>query len=274
MHPPPKLGSRLRSIDARSAHRPPKEHGARNVCSLRQPPPDGRGQLTSATGRQIIVRIRFPTALCVWALLLCASSAAAIQDWARLRSVAQSRYGAASVSAVSDWQRMLELARSEAVDVQLSRVNEFFNIRTSFEDDIAIWSQEDYWATPLETLVRGRGDCEDFAIAKYVSLIELGVPQARLRLIYARADLRAFGGASSQAHMVLGYYDDPNGEPLILDNLSGRIQRASLRRELTPVFSFNAQGLWAGGRQAGSDPTARLSRWRDLLARLRDEGFR
>lgn len=221
-----------------------------------------------------LVRVRIPAILCALSTLVVAGVSVAIHDWARLREVAQARYGAGSLAVVSDWQQMLDLSRSEPVAVKLSRVNEFFNYRTRFEDDIAAWSQADYWATPLETLVRGRGDCEDFAIAKYVSLMDLGVPQSKLRLIYARADLRAFGGPSSQAHMVLGYYEDPNGEPLILDNLAGRIQPASARPELTPVFSFNGQGLWAGGQKAGGDPTARLSRWRDLLAKLRDEGFR
>ncbi|MEQ1440582.1 transglutaminase-like cysteine peptidase [Fontimonas sp. SYSU GA230001] len=206
--------------------------------------------------------------------LILAAAVPAGHDWARLRDVAQKRYGAVALNAVTDWQRMIDMARGEPVPVQLGRVNEFWNVRTRFEDDIAVWGQDDYWATPLEMLARGRGDCEDFAIAKYVSLLELGVPQSRLRLIYVRANLRAFGGAATQAHMVLGYYEDPNGEPVILDNLTGRIQPASARPELTPVFSFNGQGLWAGGQKAGSDPTARLSRWRDLLARLADEGFR
>jgi predicted transglutaminase-like cysteine proteinase len=212
--------------------------------------------------------------LFAWSCFIAAGAAVAVHDWARLRAVAAERYGEAALPVVSDWQKMIDLARAQPVTTQLSRVNEFFNVRTRFEDDIAVWSQADYWATPLETLMRGRGDCEDFAIAKYVSLVALGVPQAQLRLIYARADLRALGGPPSQAHMVLGYYARPDAEPLILDNLSGGIVRASERPDLIPVFSFNGQGLWAGGRQAGSDPTARLSRWRDLLARLRDEGFR
>lgn len=187
----------------------------------------------------------------------------------RLRRVAQERYGAEALTEVGDWQNMLDRARNQPVSVRLSRVNEFFNGRVRFEDDLSVWQQADYWATPLETLVRGRGDCEDFTIAKYVSLLALGVPQSQLRLIYTRARI----DGALQAHMVLGYYADPAGEPLILDNLVGTIEPASARSDLTPVFSFNGQGLWAGGRRADSDPSARLSRWRDLLARLRNEGF-
>lgn len=186
----------------------------------------------------------------------------------RLHHSARQHYGTAGTEAVRDWTRLLDLARGEPVETQLERVNEFFNSRTIFENDIEVWRQNDYWATPLETLVRGRGDCEDFAIAKYVSLLALGVPSSRLRLIYVRAQI----GAQLQAHMVLGYYPDPQGEPRILDNLAGNIEWASQRSDLAPVFSFNSEGLWAGGIKASSDPTQRLSRWRELLARLRLEG--
>src|SRR5262249_37689852 len=133
-----------------------------------------------------------------------------------------------------------------------------------------VWQTQDYWATPLETLGMGRGDCEDFAIAKYVTLVALGIPQDHLRLIYVRAQVP---GQPVQAHMVLGYYPDLNGEPQILDNLNGAILPATERPDLTPIFSFNAEGLWAGGTKAANDPTARLSRWRDLLERLRAEGI-
>lgn len=72
--------------------------------------------------------------------------------------------------------------------------------------------------------------------------------------------------------MILAYYADPGGEPLILDNLDVDIKPASQRPDLTPVYSFNATHLWFRGAQAsGSDPTARISRWRDVLARLQAE---
>ena len=60
-------------------------------------------------------------------------------------------------------------------DEQLRRVNEYFNRRIRFAEDSAVWSQPDYWATPLETIARGAGDCEDFVFAKYFTLRELGI---------------------------------------------------------------------------------------------------
>jgi hypothetical protein len=74
--------------------------------------------------------------------------------------------------------------------------------------------------------------------------------------------------------MVLGFYPQPSDEPLILDNLISSVRPASQRPDLSPIFSFNNNGLWVGGASASSaDPTARLSRWRDVLDRMRQEGL-
>lgn len=157
---------------------------------------------------------------------------------------------------------------------RLQAINEFFNRRIVFTDDEPVWGVVDHWASPVELLGKGRGDCEDYAIAKYFSLVAVGVPVARLRLVYVRAQIGGPGGAS-QAHMVLAYYAQPGAEPQILDNLIGEIRPASRRPDLTPVFSFNGEGLWQGtGGAAAGDPTARLSRWRDVLAKAQAEGFR
>ena len=152
-------------------------------------------------------------------------------------------------------------------------INQFFNRRVLFRDDMVIWGQLDYWASPLETLAKGMGDCEDYAIAKYFSLIAAGVPAVKLRLIYVRATIGGAGGPQ-QAHMVLAYYGQPTAEPLVLDNLITDIRPASRRQDLTPVFSFNADGLWqAGANTSSGDPGARLSKWRDTLAKAREQGF-
>lgn len=157
---------------------------------------------------------------------------------------------------------------------KLRGVNEFFNRRVLFRDDLEVWGQTDYWASPLEMLDKGAGDCEDYAIAKYFSLLGLGVPVSKLRMVYVRAQLGGVGGPS-QAHMVLAYYESANAEPLILDNLVSEVRPASRRPDLSPVFSFNSEGLWqgVGPQTATGDPVARLSRWRDLLAKAKAEGF-
>ena len=156
---------------------------------------------------------------------------------------------------------------------KLLAVNDFFNRRIVFASDQEIWGQNDYWASPLEMLEKGRGDCEDYVIGKYFSLIAAGMPSSKLRLVYVRAQIGGSDGAV-QAHMVLAYYATPGAEPLVLDSLIGEIRPASRRPDLAPVFSFNGEGLWQGtGAQSAGDPVARLSRWREVLAKARNEGF-
>jgi predicted transglutaminase-like cysteine proteinase len=156
---------------------------------------------------------------------------------------------------------------------KLVALNQFFNRRIQSREDIDVWGQVDYWASPLEMMEKGAGDCEDFAIAKYFSLVALGMPVQKLRLVYVRAQIGGPGGAV-QAHMVLAYYAQPNAEPQILDSLISELRPASRRPDLSPVFSFNSEGLWQGvGSQSAGDPTARLSRWREILVKARNEGF-
>ena len=193
-------------------------------------------------------------------------------DVERMSRAAQ-RLGPQAVQGVRALQPLLT-SLAEADDAaRLDGVNRFFNRRIAFRDDLQVWHVEDYWASPLETLQQGMGDCEDFAIAKYFSLLASGIAASQLRLVYVRLQLGGSGGPS-QAHMVLAYYANAQAEPLILDNLITDIRPASRRPDLTPVFSFNSDGLWQGiGSQSAGDPMARLSRWRETVAKARAEGF-
>lgn len=195
-------------------------------------------------------------------------------DATRLQT-ALKRFGG-NPQAFSDWQKLLQDHRDAPVADKLRRVNEFFNRRIQFMSDQEVWGQPEYWATPMETLAKGKGDCEDYTIAKYFSLLNLGIPVEQLRLIYVKARI---GGPSSdilQAHMVLAYYASPDAEPIVLDNLITDIRPASRRPDLQPVFSFNSQGIFNGvdGRaQQGTGGVGQLSRWSELLQRARSEGF-
>ena len=209
-------------------------------------------------------------------LLFLTVSAALAFDFDRLQPQLIARFGQERVALLRDWQKTLADSRSGSELVKLRKINDFINRTITFEDDIAIWNQSDYWATPLETIGQGRGDCEDFAIIKYYSLKDAGVPLAKLRLVYVKARLNGPNGPYMQAHMVLAYYPTPNGEPLVLDNLVAEIRPASQRADLQPVFSFNSEAIWngaAGNAARGAKGIGQLSRWEDLLQRARTEGF-
>ena len=207
--------------------------------------------------------------LCALVLALCAARA---WDTSRLAGAA-ARHGPLAVEGVRALEELgVELLIADEM-TRLSAINRFFNQRIAFREDSDLWGKRDYWASPLETMGKGAGDCEDYVIAKYFTLLTLGVPDSKMRLVYVNAMIGGPAGVS-QAHMVLAYYATPTSEPLVLDNLLGDIRPASRRPDLTPVFSFNSEGLWRGtsGSSAG-DSAARLSRWREVLVKAREEGF-
>lgn len=197
-------------------------------------------------------------------------------DFERLLESLTQRWGVGVTTRFNAWQSMVVANKATSDTERLKRTNDFFNRQITFGDDWTIWGQEDYWATPLETLGKGAGDCEDFVIAKYFTLKQMGIESAKLRLIYVRAKTGSSDSNASQAHMVLAYYAKPEAEPIVLDNLIGDIRPASRRPDLVPVFSFNSEGIFTGISGQDTTPaagTGRLSRWEDLLKRARAEGF-
>ena len=190
----------------------------------------------------------------------------------------QARFGAGVPKRLGEWVALPRqvLAASApggvvpalvAGDVDaLDRVNAFFN-RLPFLGDPEHWGVEDYWATPAEMLSSNGGDCEDFSIAKYFMLKELGVPVSRLRIVYVKSV------KLNQAHMVLAYYATPQAEPLILDNIDGRIRPASQRADLVPVYSFNDEDVRAAASATAASlgGPVQIRQWRALRQRLQQE---
>lgn len=214
----------------------------------------------------------------ILALLFCSllpGNPSAAINFDLLHQLASARYGTRAAQNIDDMRTLFSQLQGKNEKEQLTRVNEFVNQRIRiFGNDIDIWGKSDYWATPLESLGREAGDCEDYSIAKYMFLRELGIPNDKLRLTYVRAQIGGPNSRVFQAHMVLSYYETPDVEPLILDNLIGDIRTASRRPDLRPIFSFNSNELWVGSSGSSKgDSSAHLSRWRDLLERSRNEGI-
>ncbi|MDB1125656.1 transglutaminase-like cysteine peptidase [Vibrio algarum] len=172
-------------------------------------------------------------------------------------------YGPRAGKRTETWRSELEKLKNQPESSKLAGVNSFFN-QLNFVNDIDLWAKNDYWATPLEFIGSNAGDCEDFTIAKYFSLLELGVSDKKLRLVYVKAiELNQF-------HMVLAYYEKSSSVPVILDNINPVIKPATERRDLLPIYSFNGKNLWlmkekASGQLAGT--SSRLSLWNDLRSR-------
>lgn len=190
----------------------------------------------------------------------------------RFLSVLATNYDDAALARGVSWRDQLAQSKLQPIRNQLRSINQFFNQSIRWETDQAIYGTRDFWATPAETLGHGKGDCEDFTIAKYVSLRYLGVPADQLRLTYVQLKLTA---TRTQAHMVLAWYPKPNAIPLILDNANPRILPASQRKDLKPIFSFNSDELWLGNSRSATDtsPSSRISQWRQMVIRAEREGI-
>jgi predicted transglutaminase-like cysteine proteinase len=97
------------------------------------------------------------------------------------------------------------------------------------------WGVEDYWATPYQFL-KMDGDCEDYAIAKFMALKALGIPPEDMRVLALR-DLNLDVG-----HAVLIVYEGDT--PLLLDNQIKTVVPANSVRHYLPIFSLSETGWW------------------------------
>lgn len=218
------------------------------------------------------LRLRFGGWLLLASFLLAGlGSVWADRDFAQILQTAEKRYGPLGPARgrIEAWSQLLQSELNQPEREQLNVVNRFFNQQLNFQDDMHIWRQTDYWATPVESLIKAAGDCEDYALAKYFSLRHLGIPSEKLRITYVKALNQ------NQAHMVLTFYSSPTADPLVLDNLIGEIRPASQRKDLLPVYAFNAEGLYLPGAHGGkrSSDSKKLSRWQDVLQKMQIEGF-
>jgi len=199
---------------------------------------------------------------------------AASCDFNKLSSLAKQRYGDEAYQDVVELQQLINQLKTATEAEKLKQVNDFFNRKINYAEDIDLWGKSDYWATPLEAIGRQAGDCEDYSIAKYVFLKVLNVPNDKLRLTYVRAELNFDGIRTVRAHMVLSYYLTPQSTPLILDSLKPEILPASSRTDLTPIFSFNDKGIWVGSSsKPKGEATSHLSKWLDVLTRMQADGI-
>ncbi|MCE9686985.1 transglutaminase-like cysteine peptidase [Shewanella sp. AS16] len=174
-------------------------------------------------------------------------------------------YGKTVVARFEAWQDLIEDNQGSSDWQRLQAANQFANSRVAYMSDLRHWHVEDYWATPIETLTSAKGDCEDYAIFKYMTLLAMGMDESKLRLMYVRAL------TVDSPHIVLIYFSDPKAMPLVLDNLKDSILPAGQRPDLKPIYSFNGTGLWLAraqglGKKVASSPG--VKNWQLLQQRI------
>nr|WP_236701252.1 transglutaminase-like cysteine peptidase [Thalassomonas viridans] len=185
-------------------------------------------------------------------------------DGQKILASLEKNYGERAKKRGKAWLKLMKTEAETSELDKLGKVNRFFNL-FHFTDDIKLWGVDNYWASPVEFIGVNGGDCEDFAIAKYFTLLELGIADEKMRITMVKAV------SIKKYHMVLAYYQTPGSVPLILDNLDGAVKTADKRKDLIPVYSFNASQLWLNkekGRGILSGKSSRLTLWRDLRQRI------
>lgn len=134
------------------------------------------------------------------------------------------------------WEAMLKGLAGKPMKQKLDTVNRFFNAVTYIEDS-SNWGAQDYWATPYEMMTRG-ADCEDYAIAKYISLKRLGVPESSMRITIVQDN--NLGGIM---HAILQVSVGKNR--YLLDNQATAVTNASQIYHYRPIYAINEQQWWA-----------------------------
>jgi predicted transglutaminase-like cysteine proteinase len=133
------------------------------------------------------------------------------------------------------WRSNLKAWATKSTEAKLILVNRFANAAVRYTDDIATFRTADYWASPAQSL-KGRGDCEDYALLKYESLKALGFAENNLRIVVLK-DLRKGIG-----HAVLSVKTEAGN--FILDNQDNRVLRHDTITHYAPIFSINANKRW------------------------------
>ena len=136
-----------------------------------------------------------------------------------------------------DYEQTINSFKKLPKNQQLIRVNSYLNQLLPQVDTLNQQSS-DYWETPKEFLTIGYGDCEDYAIIKYYTLLKLGFKKNKLFIT------TAYEKYSGTYHMVLSYFESFNKSPLILDNLSFRILDLKTREDLKIDKFINYQGVF------------------------------
>ncbi|MFY4808281.1 transglutaminase-like cysteine peptidase [Aliarcobacter butzleri] len=166
---------------------------------------------------------------------------------------------------LAKYEEVKNKARNLDINKKLTQINLFINGSLA-EFDNASMGIDDYWMTPKEFFIKGHGDCEDYVIAKYFTLLELGVKKENLY----PAIVKVQGSAS--LHLVLLYVEDKNKSPLVLDNLSFKILPFSKRTDLTPIAAFNEIDSYTLTRekflQKANVDWGKENKWEKLLNRV------
>ncbi len=137
---------------------------------------------------------------------------------------------------LKDYEKFINKIKYKKKSEQIKLINSYLNsMRARYDGKRNV---DDYWSTRGEFLSRGGGDCEDYAIAKYYTLKDLGLKDKDMCLLVVREK------HSKSYHMVLGVWTNSH-VPIILDNLSFKVLPFTKRVDLIPKYCINESGYYS-----------------------------
>lgn len=151
---------------------------------------------------------------------------------------------------------IVDTARAREGRARLGEINRAINLAIRPMGDLEQYGEIDVWSPPLATLTRGAGDCEDYAIAKFVALQRAGIPPDDLRIVIMRDTIRGEDHAVAAARL--------DGRWLTLDNRRMAMVEDAHVRNYRPLFVIDREGvmryvdtpLLASGRGRDLSPSA------------------
>jgi predicted transglutaminase-like cysteine proteinase len=180
----------------------------------------------------------------------------ALPQWARVLAKMKSErkafraclnsMDACTSAGLRSWREVTAASKGKPQLEVLKVVNRYFN-RWPYKVDIELYGVSEFWATPQEFMKRS-GDCEDYSIAKFFALRDLGFTNDQLRLVIVKDRIRRIG------HAVLAVY--AMNDILILDSLTDSIFSHRKHQHYVPQYSMNETTRWA--HFYGKDRTASL----------------
>ena len=172
------------------------------------------------------------------------------------------KYGKYTVNRFVLLKKKIKTLKDKTDLEKLKVINDFFN-KVQYSSDSKVWKKKDYWATPYEFLIKDKGDSEDYAFAKYFTLVrDLNIDSNKLHFIYVKSTKKKI------YYMVLAYYKTKRSIPLILDSINYRVLPANKRVDIKPVYSFNAKT--AGLNSKDKFKAKQGLKFRDLIKRIKE----
>jgi predicted transglutaminase-like cysteine proteinase len=200
-----------------------------SVASPRNDPPDTELPHIDASFRFDILPVKGGDVLAKWNGIK-ADMRAESEIFARCRANTDS-----CPAAAKKFLAIVDQGRGLTGRARIGVINRAINMAIEPVSDMAQWGVPDRWSAPLETFTTHKGDCEDYAIAKYVALIEAGIAAADVKLMIVH------NTAAHEDHAVTAVRLD--GAWIILDNRWLRLVEDTAMPDMVPLYALGSEGV-------------------------------